>query len=165
MGHTSAGHRRHPKHLLGTVGQCLDPTLEQVTDGCRQLLGARAHGLQQLFGEEWVALGAGVYSIHQVRRRRGPQDAGELGRRLAPPEAGQLDPIDVSAPVQLGQVRAEPGPLGLVTAVGQHQQHPFAAQIVGQEGQQVASGLLGPVQVLDDQQQESLVAESPEQAE
>ena len=42
---------------------------------------------------------------------------------------------------------------------------PLAAQVADQEGQQVAGGLVGPVQVLDHQHQRGLLAQAAEQAE
>ena len=72
---------------------------------------------------------------------------------------------DPAAAVQLGQVGPQPLLARLVAAVGDHQQDPLAAEVADQEGQQVAGGLVGPVQVLDHQHQRGLLAEAPEQAE
>jgi hypothetical protein len=46
----------------------------------------------------------------------------------------------------------------LIRAVGQQQRH-AGAQVADQEAQQVAGGLVGPVQVLDHQQQRAALSE------
>ena len=80
-------------------------------------------------------------------------------------QPGQLDALHRAAAVQLGQVGPEPLLAGLVVAVGDHQQDPLPAEVADQEGQQVAGGAVGPVQILDDQHQRGLLAQAPQQPE
>jgi hypothetical protein len=49
--------------------------------------------------------------------------------------------------------------------VGDHQQDPLAAQVPDEEREQVAGGLVGPVQILDHQHQRGLLAQAPKEAE
>jgi hypothetical protein len=163
MGHPPAGHRGRPEHVPGRLGQRLDAALQQVPQGLGQRIGARPHRRQQLLGEERVALRAGEHGIHQVGGRRRPKDCAQLGQRLGPLEARQLQTLDRTGPAKLGQVGPRPRPPGLVAAVGDHQQHPLAAQVSDQERQQVAGRAVGPVQVLDHQQQRCLLAEAADQ--
>jgi hypothetical protein len=51
----------------------------------------------------------------------------------------------------------------LVGPVAGHQGHPAAAQGPDQEGQQVAGGAVGPVHVLDDQQQRGQLGQPDQQ--
>jgi hypothetical protein len=51
----------------------------------------------------------------------------------------------------------------LVAAVGHHQQQAAVAQVADQEGEQVAGGPVGPVQVLDDQEGRAFGAEAFQQ--
>jgi hypothetical protein len=69
VGHPAAGHRRHPQHLLGRLGQPLDPGQQHLGQGRRQLdMRVAGPGGQQLLGVERVALRAGVDGLHLVRR-------------------------------------------------------------------------------------------------
>jgi len=146
-----AGHGRDLQDPLGRLGQGLDPGQHQVPQGQRQP-GAVQVGGQQLLGEERVALGAGQDLAEQGRRGRLVQDPGQQLGQVAAAQALQLDTLGPAAAVQLGQERAQRvAAVQLVAAVGQHQGDP-AAQVADQEPEQVAGGLVGPVQVLDHQQ-------------
>ncbi len=102
--------------------------------------------------------------LDQLRRRRRPADPGELGGHLGPAEAGQLEALDPAAAVQLGQERPQRvAAVQLVAAVGHHQQQPAPAQVADEEGEQVAGGAVGPVQVLHDQDGRALGAEALQQ--
>jgi len=61
-----ASHCRHPQDLPGRLRQGLDAALEQVTQGRGQRAGAGPRALQQLLGEERVALRAVEHAVHQV---------------------------------------------------------------------------------------------------
>ena len=57
VGHPAAGHRRDPQHLLGRLGQRLDPGEQHIGQRRRQHdLGIAGAGGQQLLGKERVAL-------------------------------------------------------------------------------------------------------------
>jgi hypothetical protein len=165
VGHPPAGDRDHLERLPGRLGQRVHPASEQIAQGRWQLAGAGPHNGQQLLGEERVALRPGEHVLHQIGGRRCPQDADQLRPRLGLVEPRQLQALDRAAAVQLGQIRPQPLLAWLVVAVGHHQQHPLPAQVADQEGQQVAGGAVGPVQVLDHQHQRGLLAQAPQQPE
>ena len=102
--------------------------------------------------------------LGQLGRRRRPLDAGELGGHLGRAEPGQLQALDPAAAVQLGQERPQRvAAVQLVAAVGHHQQQPAAAQVADEEGEQVAGGAVGPVQVLHHQDGRALGAQALQQ--
>jgi hypothetical protein len=149
--HSGAGHRRRLQHPLGGLRQPLHPGQHQVAQGRRQP-GALPVGGQQLLGKNRVALRARQDLPHQHRRHRPVQDpTQQLGQLLAVQPA-KLQPLDPAAAVQLGQQRPQRvAAVQLIGAVAQHQRDP-AAQVPDHKAQQVAGGLVGPVQVLDHQQ-------------
>ena len=167
VGHGRPGHGRDLQHLLGRLGQQLDPGQQGVAQAGRQLALGTAGGGGQLLDEEGVAAGAGVDPPGQLGRDRRPLDAGQLGRHLGRAEAGQLQALDPAAAVQLGQERPQRvAAVQLVGAVGSDQQEAAVAQVADQEGEQVAGGPVGPVQVLDHQHGPALGAQAlqhPEQ--
>jgi hypothetical protein len=55
---------------------------------------------------------------------------------------------DPAGAVQLGQVGPEPLLARFVAAVREHQQHPLPPQVPDEEGEQVAGGAVGPMQIL-----------------
>jgi hypothetical protein len=90
--------------------------------------------------------------------------AGQLLGQLGAGEAGQLQPPHATVAGQLAQQPAQGvPPVQLVAAEGAHQQHPSRPQIGGQEGEQVAGGTVGPVQVLHDPQQRRPRGQPPDQ--
>jgi hypothetical protein len=165
MRHPPAGNRNHLEHLLGPFGQRLDPAADQVAQGGRQLTRAGLYRCQQLLGEEGIALGPGEDGIDQLGGWRRPEDADQLRPRLGLIQPGEFEVLDRVAPVQLGQIGAEPLLARLIIAEGDHQQHPLPAQVPDQERQQVAGGTVGPVQILHHQHQRSLLAQAPQQPE
>jgi hypothetical protein len=160
-----AGHRRHLQHPLGRFGERGHPGQHQVAQDQRQP-GPLQVGGQQLLGEERVALRTGQDLPDQRRRRRLTQDPGQQLPQVAAAQPVQLQPLGPAAAVQLGQERPQRvAAVQLVGPVGQDQGHP-AAQVADQEPEQVAGGLVGPVQVLHHQQQRAALGEAvqhPEQ--
>jgi hypothetical protein len=149
-----AGGRGHPQHALGLLWERLDPREQQVPDRPREA-GAVGSGGEQLLGVEGVALRAGEHLAHLARCGPVVEDPGEQVGQLAAAEAAELQPLDPAAAVQLGEERAQRmAPVQLVAAVGEHQRRP-GAQVVDQVAEQVAGRAVGPVQVLDDQQDRS----------
>jgi hypothetical protein len=89
--------------------------------------------------------------VLRVQRRRGlVEDVAEIGLgagQVAAAQPVQLHPLGPAAAVQLGQERAQRvAAVQLVGPVGQDQGDP-AAQVADQEPEQVAGGLVGPVEV------------------
>ena len=72
-----------------------------------------------------------------------------MAGEFASAEGGELQPLDPGQPDQLGQQR--PQRVTAVQRIGPvagHQRHPTRPQGAGQEGDQVAAGTVGPVQIL-----------------
>ena len=110
-------------------------------------------GAEQLLGEEGVALAAGVHPFEQPRvdgpRDRAVQQLGDLGVR----KAGQRYAFDIGTPSQLGQQGPQRVPaVDVVRPVAHDECDPTTSEGAGQEGQQVAGAAVGPVDVLDDEQ-------------
>ena len=96
----------------------------------------------------------GVDVVEQPGGRVGAQQAGQLLGQLGAGEARQLQPLHAAVAGQLAQQPAKRvQPIQLVAAEGAHQQHPARPKGGGEEGEQVAGGAVGPVQVLHDPQQ------------
>jgi hypothetical protein len=145
------GRRGRAHDPLGVLGQRLDPGQQQVAKDRRQVGAVRAGG-QQLLGEEGVALGAGQDVADQPRRGPVAEDPGDQVGQLAPGQAGQLDLLGPAGPLQLGQEGPQRvAAVQLVGAVGEDQGH-AGPEVAHQVSEQVAGGPVGPVQVLDHQQ-------------
>jgi hypothetical protein len=134
----------------------------RTTRGQQHLLQARrqraragaAAGEHQLLGEERVAFAAGVDVVDQARGLLGAEQAGELLNQLGAGEPGQLQPLHAAVAGKLGEQPAQRvQAVQLVAAEGEHQQDPTGPKVGGEEGDQVAGGAVGPVQVLHDPQQ------------
>jgi hypothetical protein len=151
----AAGHGGHLEDLLGELGQGLDAAEEHVGEGLGQGdVGPDGPGRDQLLGEERVALGAGQDAVDHHRGDRLAGHGLEVLGQLGPAEGGEFDALQVGQADQLGQQRPQRvAAVELVGAVAGDQGDPAAAQGPDEERQQVAGGPVGPVQVLDDQQQ------------
>ncbi len=120
----------------------------------------------QLLDQVGVAAGPVEDDVHGVRRRVAAEDGRELGGDLTAVEPAQLDPLDRPVPLPAGEQRPQRmPPVQLVGPVGGHQQHPGLTQRPGQERDQVQRGLIGPVQVLDQEQHRLGRAQPVKQAE
>jgi hypothetical protein len=161
----AAGHRGHLEDLLGQLGEGLDAAEEHVGQGVGQGdVGPDGAGSDQLLGEEGVALGAGQDPVDHGRRDRLADHRLEVLGQLDPAEGGEVDALQVGEADQLGQQRPQRvAAVQLVGPIAGHQGHPAAAQGPDQEGQQVAGGAVGPVQVLDDQQQRGQLGQPDQQ--
>ena len=142
-----AGGRRRAQHALRRRRERGDPRAEQVADRRRQLR-LLAAGLVQLLGEEGVA--AGPAGDRRGGGGLGVEQLGDL--RLA--ERVELDPPDAVGARELGRPGAQRGaPRGLVAAVGGDEGDPPAAHRAGEVAGQVERRAVGPVHVLEHEQQ------------
>ena len=165
----AAGHRSRAEHPLGGVGELLDPAEQQRRQpGGQALLRAVAadRGGEQFLGVVGVALGPGHDAVQlggadpAVRGRRQVLGQGRGAQR------GEVDRDDAGQPEQLGHHGPERvPPVQVVGPVGADQRDPFAVQHPGQERDQVPGRGVGPVQVLEHQQDRSRGRELGEQAE
>ena len=161
------GGRHRLEKAAGLGRHRLDPRQEDVAQSRAKAAGSVvAPGRGQLLDEEGVAFGALEDDVDQAGRRRLAQDAAKLLGHLASGERGELDPLDVGQPLDLGKEPAQ-GMLALhiLGAIGRHQQDAVVAKGPGQEGQQVEGGAVGPMDVLDDQHERLLRGQTADQSE
>ena len=138
--------------LLGLLGQSIEPGAQDVAKRGGDSRFAEHTCGHQLFGEEGVALG----TLHDRA------DLG-LGRRRAGDGRDQLDDLglvqrlEVDAfherqTAELGENRTQGMRFAhLVGAVGADKQHPALAEVASEKGDEVKCRPVGPVQVLEDQ--------------
>ena len=154
----------HAQDLLGVLRERLDADHERVAQRRRQLAAAVEAGGQQLLGEERVALAARVHARDAPVVGGGAQDVLELLGQLGAREGHELDAPRARPALELGQQRAQRvAAVQLVGAVGGDEQDALGAQAARQEGEEGARGGVGPVQVLDRQQDGLVTAEQVEQ--
>ena len=149
------GGRGHPQDGLRVRAQCLDAHHQRVA----HVLGQMIAGRDQLLGVERVALGASEQIVDQPRLGPPAEDALELRPQLLAREARHRHAGHRGRALGLGQERAQRmAPVQLVGPVGGHERDPLAPRGADQEGEEVACRAVGPVQVLDHQQQRLAVA-------
>lgn len=161
------------QHLLGGVGQLLEADQENVGEPAGYPARLRVGGGEQLLRIEGVALGPLDDPPHgRVRQRllaQGTHQPGHLGVGHRP----QLQPFHGGQPHQLRQQRAQRmTSMEVVRAVRREHREPVAGRAARrplehapaeQEPQQIPRGLVGPVQVLQDEQQGSELGDSGQQ--
>ena len=152
------GDRERADDFLGGLWQPLDADHQRVAEAWRQGTGA---GGQQLLDEERVAVAAAHQAVDLLGRRL---VAGDLvGHRL---DVGGQQPAQLDAPrlgraLQDGQQRAQGmTPVQLVGAVAERDQHALVGEVAPEEGEEVAGRAVGPVDVLDDQDDGRVAAEA-----
>ena len=172
----AAGHRGGAEHPLRGVGHLLDPAEQQGGQPGREgaaVVGAAADrggdaegGGEQFLGVVGVAFGPGHDVIEHggvdAHRGGGGQVFGQ-GRGI---QRRQVDGDDAGQPLQFGRQRPERmAPVQVVAPVAADQRDPFPVQHPGQEGDQVPGRGVGPVQVLQHEQDRGGGRELGEQAE
>ena len=164
MRHPAADDGRHPHHGLRVVVEPVDPGEQQPGEvggvGPATVVGRD----RELLGEEGVALGALGHALDEVVGEVGPgpaDDAAQVG-------LGQGAELDAG---QAGQARPHgerPGErvaaVHVVAAVGDEQADAGGKATGEEQGQQVAGGLVGPVHVLDDDEERAAAPEVREGA-
>ena len=151
--HWAAGHRQHPENIVsrGRRGGCSTP--QQLG----QLLGQHRHltRCQQLLDEERVA----VTSSHQrgdlVGTQRIRRHRDRHGRDLVRCERTQVDLLPLTCRERCFRPNHGRTVVRVSGAGGQHDGHRSDATLRRHVGQEVAGRVVGPVQVLDDDQQRS----------
>ena len=168
VGHAPAGHRRGPQQPLRAGAQRVGPAQQHVGQGRGEVgrVTAAAHHPGELLHQVGVAAGPVEDQVDEAGGGFGAEDRAELGGDLAGLEPAQLHVLHRAEPLPAGDQRPQRmAPVQLVGAVGGQQHDPDPAQRPDQEGDQLPGGLVGPVQVLEDQQQRPPGAEPAEQPE
>ncbi len=166
----AAGHGRGAEHLLGGVGQLLDPVEQQGRQPGGQdavLAGIAAdRGGEQFLGVIGVALGPGHDVIQLGRVDADGRGGGEVLGQGGGIQWGEVDRDDAGQPQQLGHHGPERvTPVQIVGPVAADQGDPLPVQHPGQERDQVPGGGVGPVQVLQHEQDRRRGRQLGEQAE
>ena len=163
--HAAPGHGGHAKHSLGFLGQGGDPGQEHVAKGLGQAVPVRlGAGRDELLDEERVSLGAALDAVDEARCRYVVEDRRDLRIELRPPEPRQLEPLDARQPLHLGQPRPEGmTPVQLVGPVRADDDKALGPCVPGQERGDVTGRAVGPVEVLEDQDDRSALTDGPQQ--
>jgi hypothetical protein len=158
------GHAQGLQHLLGLGGKTADVGEHQVAQRFRQP-GIEVVAVQQRFQEQRVALAAAVHAVGQPGIGLAAQQAGGELARLAARQPGQLQPRHPAEPLEFREHRPQRvAPVQLVGAKGDQDQHAVQDLLVAdQEGQQVARGPVGPVRVLDHEDEGPALGQAPQQ--
>ena len=139
------------------------PQASPAGAGRRCRLAARG---EELLDEEGVALRPSLDRLEEVRLRRVAEDRLDLRAELAAPERRQLDPSDPRQAVHLGQPRAERmAAMELVRPVGADDDEALGPDVARQEGHEIASRAIGPVEVLEDAHDRRPLAEVAKEGE
>ena len=158
--------RDHAHDLLRGLGQPLHARDEQVAQRLGQLLAAVGGGREQLLGVERVALAALEQAVGELVVRRGVEDRRDLRHHLVAAEALQAEPVHAGRALELREQRPQRmAPVQLVGAVGDHERQRLRARVAHEEGEEVARGLVGPVQVLEHEHDGPDAAEPLDQGE
>ena len=121
-------------------------------------------GGDQLLGEERVAIGSPRDGVDQGRPELIARDHADHLDQLIALEPGQVDPFDPRLAFGLGQPAGQRmTAVQLVAAEGRDDEQALVPPGAGEEGQQVAGRAVGPVRVLDDEQDRVGVAETAEE--
>ena len=145
------GDRDQPQQPLGIGTEPLQPGEQNLRQPGRQLRALGAGG-QQFLGEERIALGSLDHLGDDRRRQRSLGQGLDERLRIGRAERWQLDPLDALCPDQLGQRRPQRmAAVEVLFAVAGQDQQLLRPQPGDQEGQQVPSRAVGPVQVLQDE--------------
>jgi hypothetical protein len=107
-----------------------------------------------------------VDRVDQGRVELAAGDRLELGGRLAPVERGELDALHPTGPFELGEERQERvAPVELVRAVAHDEEDGAVADVPDEEAEEVASGPVGPVEVLHDEGDRRTLGEAAQHTE
>ena len=144
-----------------------DADQQQRAQRGRQLgsgLPGRARS-QQLLGEVRVALRARVDPRDELTVRAAADDALHLQRRVGAGQRVEVEALRALAARQLAHEPEQGRRDGFVRAQRDQQQQPLLAQVAREEAQEILGGAVGPVDVLDDEQDGRLGAETAEEPE
>ncbi len=160
-----ADHRNDAQKALRALGERVDARQHDVAQRCRYQLPGAARG-DQLFGEERVSFRPFEHLVDQFLRRIAAKDRRDHLPQFLAVEAGQLETLHGSGAVELSEYRAQwVAPVQVVGTVGAQQHDACVLQIAGEEHDQVACRVIGPVQVFEHQEGRDAIAEPREHTE
>ena len=165
--HRPPGHCGDPEDPLGVLRQRCHACHQDVPKRRRQTVAGRAGTRrQQLLDEERIALRATLDRLEHLEARALAEDRADLRVELRAAEPADLDADDPGQALHLRQPRPERvTPVQLVGAVGTDDGQPLGPRVPGEEGQHVTGGAVGPVQVLDDEEDRDALAERSQEHE
>ena len=131
----------------------VDAGQQHVAQRRRQPLGALPGRRDELLGEERVALGAREDSVEQRLGRSFAEDSRQLFARLGARQAIERQPPRAGGGRHVGEEAAQAlVAIDLVAAVRRDDEDALVAQPAREVGQQLERRAIGPVDVLDDEQ-------------
>jgi hypothetical protein len=166
------------QHPVAAVGEAAEPLGDHRPDTLREagrqrrrarpgvaepaLAGEQADHLGH---EERVAVGLPVHGGRQPRRRLDAADQGDEAGDVALVQTAQQHPAVAPAAGQVGEGRQQRMPaVHLGMPVGAEHQRAGALEVLAHEPQRRQRGRVGPVEVVEDQQQRPLGGGRPEEA-
>jgi len=160
------GDRRHADDRLGALGHGRDAGKQDLPKRRWQRpRGTVVAGHEQLLDEEGVAIRSSMDPIGQVARGRRTQDRLEHLAGVSRIEPLQVHPFDPAAAVELGEPREERvPPVQLVRAEGHDQNDPIRSDVADEERDGLPGRHIGPMQVLDDEDDRGDLGQAMEQA-
>ena len=154
------------EQLLRVGREPFDAQHQRVAQRRRQRPAAVHARRQQLLGKQRIALRAHEQAIEQVVAGRLAEDVAQLLGELLARQRMQLHPARAGIALELGEQRPQRvAAVQLVRAVAGDHEHALAAQRRSQIDEEGARGAVGPVQVLDRQQQALLAGQQLQQLE
>ena len=162
----AAGGRDDPQQRPGLAVEAGEPLQQHVAENGRKRLLAPFGGRDELLGEEGIALRALADLVGPLCGQRHLGDRDEEPRDLVPAERLQRERHGLPRPQELRDEASQGAlRLDLVTAIGRHQQHPPLAGRVREEGHEIQRRPVGPVQVLEHEDERSIGADMLEHGE
>ena len=161
VAHPRPGDGSEAQHGLGGRAQRLDAQHERVGDvGGQALAGVAPAAASSSVKNGLPSARAKSSSTRRASGRRA-EDPGELRDDLLAGEALQRDALDDRRALGLGHQRPQRvAAVQLVGAVGGDEQHALMARVAHEEGQEVARGAVGPVDVLEDEHERLRVGQA-----
>ena len=157
--HPATDDRGDPHDALGRLLEAVDPGEQEPCEIRRIRTAALVGGHGELLGEEGVALGPVGDVVDHVLAEVGPgppHDATHVGIREGPQldagERGQSRPQGEGGGERMTAV-------DVVAAVGGEEAHPVGAPAREEKGEELPGRLVGPVDVLDDDDDRSTAAQ------
>jgi hypothetical protein len=160
VGDAAAGDGGGPDHGDRGVVEALEPDQEHVGEVFGDAAVASGAGADQLLDEERVALGPGDDVADAVLRDGDRAELVDETAYVGGRQGLHLDALDTGHACPLGDLAAERvTAMEVVRAVGGDQGDRPVEATAEEEADQVAGRLVGPVEVLDDQEEGCLAAD------